>query len=399
MDSNQIYNLLLTLKDLPVSRKIAKLRKHADDEDLQYVFKLALDKSITFGITSKAIHTRPKELPWPSLHPMGITFSDQTKLLLDDLQHRRISGQAAEQAVQKEWQRLHMSSATLLERILDRNLNCGVGAKTALKVWPELFHLHEVMLAKRFEAHRCKFPCLVEPKIDGTRATFVNGQLLTRRGIPIRSCDHIIKELTENWYPWADGELVVPGLEFFSQSDGLIRSYTSCPHAVFNIFALGKTWEMVSARQKLARKTGDSCVRFISGQVVHSVDEIMQLDAQYRAEGYEGAMVKQIHDGKLHYTPKRSYEWMKVKPQHDEEFTCVGLFEGEGKYKGMLGAIAIEYKGQLNKVGTGFTDEERLNFWTDPDMIVGNQVTVEWMEETVDGNLRHSRFKGIRWDK
>lgn len=394
MNSTQIFSLIRQISGLTVSAKIRNLQAYKDDEQLAKVFKLTLDKSITFGVTSKSLYTWPQD-------PESHNFNEGTWQLLEDLQNRRLTGEAAKQALYNAGKGLNLSSLELLKRILDRNLDCGVGAKTALKVWPDLFYLHQVMLAKKFDRARCEYPCLVEPKIDGTRATFTGDALLTRNGLPLRSCNHIITQLQNDSYGWADGELMVPGLDFFSQSDGLIRGYNQRPQAIYYVFALGQKQEHFMARSRRHKSPlpSEDKVQFVQGQIANNYKELMSIFEDYRAAGFEGAMVKQLHGNKLFYESKRSFEWMKLKPSNDAEFKCIGVYEGEGKYQGMLGGICIEHKGQENRVGTGFSDEERLNFWVDPTMIVGNEVTVEWMEETIDGNLRHSRFKGLRWDK
>ena len=51
-----------------------------------------------------------------------------------------------------------------------------------LKVFPNLFEVFHVQLAKLFNQARLTFPCAVEPKFDGVRAIYLNGRYLSRYG-------------------------------------------------------------------------------------------------------------------------------------------------------------------------------------------------------------------------
>jgi len=77
-------------------------------------------------------------------------------------------------------------------------------------------------------------------------------------------------------------------------------------------------------------------------------------------QGQEGLMLKKWDSL---YSFKRSNAWLKLKPVLDADLTCVDIIEGEGKYKGMVGALACE--GFVDgtfvkvKVGSGLTDMDR----------------------------------------
>ena len=49
----------------------------------------------------------------------------------------------------------------------------------------------------------------------------------------------------------------------------------------------------------------------------------------------------------------------------------IGSEEGTGRNKGKLGALVCKYYDNTVKVGSGFSDEERLNLWKDRDELVG----------------------------
>lgn len=85
--------------------------------------------------------------------------------------------------------------------------------------------------------------------------------------------------------------------------------------------------------------------------------------------------------------------WLKVKPEETYDVVVLDSVEGTGRNKGRLGAL-ITSKG---KVGTGFTDKEREEFWSNP--LNGETVEVSCMHLTDDGKFRHPRFIRVRYDK
>ena len=103
------------------------------------------------------------------------------------------------------------------------------------------------------------------------------------------------------------------------------------------------------------------------------------------------------------YEFKRTKNLIKVKKFYSVDLKCVGVEEGTGKYKGSLGALVFDYKGNKLSVGSGFTDEERRRYWEHPPMIIGKIVEIKYKEETKnkDGgvSLQFPVFQGVRTDK
>ena len=145
-------------------------------------------------------------------------------------------------------------------------------------------------------------------------------------------------------------------------------------------------------------------------------------DGIARVYGLEGVMAKKLDS---QYEPgKRSGSWLKVKNRNRQELVIGGWLEGEGKRRGLPGALLVGYydKGKFvyaGKVGTGFTDAmlEKLKAMMEPletakdpfdlgappkkatyvkPKIVAEFEFVEW---TRSGQLRAPSFKGLRLDK
>ena len=75
--------------------------------------------------------------------------------------------------------------------------------------------------------------------------------------------------------------------------------------------------------------------------------------------------------------------------------------EGYGRNKGTLGALVVKYKDNTVNVGSGFTDEERKNFWENREDIIGRVIEVKYKEITTDKktgleSLQFPVFCGLR---
>lgn len=90
---------------------------------------------------------------------------------------------------------------------------------------------------------------------------------------------------------------------------------------------------------------------------------------------------------------RQGNKWLKVKPSETYDVTVTGIQDGKGKHLGKLGAFITD----MGKVGTGLTDDQRIEYNTQ-DMI-GRTIEVDCMELTEDGKFRHPRFVRVRYDK
>jgi DNA ligase-1 len=125
-----------------------------------------------------------------------------------------------------------------------------------------------------------------------------------------------------------------------------------------------------------------------------------------REGGFDGGILRNPEAGYTVGTVKQG-EIIKLKPVDSLDLKVVRVEAGEGKHAGRAGALVVEYNGVETGVGTGLSDDERVDWWaawlstgwqrTTPG--AGTIVEVEFLGFTEDGKLREPRFKGIRHDK
>jgi ATP-dependent DNA ligase len=109
--------------------------------------------------------------------------------------------------------------------------------------------------------------------------------------------------------------------------------------------------------------------------LVNDEDELMAAFEQFRAQGYEGAMVRNANGL---YVNKRSYDLQKVKEFDDAEFRITGVKEGRGKLAGH-GIFECQ-----TKEGAPFEAKmigalaELRKYYEDPRLAVGRLLTVQY---------------------
>lgn len=86
------------------------------------------------------------------------------------------------------------------------------------------------------------------------------------------------------------------------------------------------------------------------------------------------------------YECKRVKTLIKVKKFFDTSLRVVGIEEGTGRNKGRLGAIVCKYYDNTVNVGSGFTDEQRVYYWSHKDEIINKIIDVKYKEVTTDKN-------------
>jgi len=276
------------------------------------------------------------------------------------------------------------------------------------------FSVSEPMLASKWNAlARHDFPLLASPKYDGIRCMIIerNGTAaaVTRSMKPLPNL-YARKWLEENLPVGLDGELIVRGEDFHGSSSALM-SRNGKPEFCFAAFdyidprsnaplSTPLSDRLESLRRVLMPFNSSHRVTVIPQLEISCLTEINALYESALADGHEGLVLRRP-DGI--YKPGRSTLeegfMMKLKPCLDAEAEIVG-YESEKSDFFMderLGALRVRLDRKIEfRIGTGFNDRQRHDFWQKRHQLIGKQVRFSYQEQGMKSAPRFPVFQGIR---
>ena len=426
---NEIFETLAS--DSGRNFKIDYLKQHQDNMQLKKAVFLALDPFTQFFIRKIPAYTTDK-----AIHSLDYAMGE-----IGRLASRQYTGNEAIKHLTYILSSVTPSDAKVIERIIEKDLKCGVSESTANKVWPNLIPEYPCMLASAYEdklVQKVKWPAIVQVKMDGMRfnAIVKNGkcEFRSRNGklidIPSALIEYPFLSMAEFWGQDMvfDGELLVAdeaGKPLDRKTgNGIlnkaVKGTMSDAEAVkvratlwdaipLEHFNRGKFDEPYNIRlAKLFNAIDD----FKNKSVLsHLLDKVWskQVETQYEAqklfekflgEGQEGIILK-TREGI--WEDKRAKHQIKFKGEYECDLICVGWEEGTGKNAGRLGALQLESAcGKLKVgVGSGLTDSDRDSIGQD---VVGKIITIKY-NAIVDDKTKDTKslflpiFLEVREDK
>ena len=283
------------------------------------------------------------------------------------------------------------------------------------------------MLAGKADLSKLVYPVLVSPKLDGIRAVVINGVVYSRSMKPIRN-EHVQHLFGKDKYEGADGELIVgnpTAPDVYLKSNSGVMSKDGKPDVTFCVFDdihrgprhysewyfKAVSWWHLSAPN----------FRLVNHYIVDSEAELIELETGFVAAGYEGAMIRSM-DGPYKQgrsTVKEGY-LLKLKTFEDSEAEIIGFEElmhnanvAEVDERGYtkrstakdnlegtntLGSFLVRdiHTGVAFSIGTGFTQEQRSDFWKDKQHCLGCFVKYKFFPGGMKDKPRFPVFLGFR---
>jgi len=255
------------------------------------------------------------------------------------------------------------------------------------------------MLAHRFDQHgdKIKYPCFVQPKLDGARCIGMYDGLWSRTRKPITSVPHIAAAVTASLDAETslDGELYLHEYrDKFEEIMSLIRPETPKPgheivqYHVYDIpmrntpFHYRLKFLQLIARNNPKQFGPSGPLRLVETREVANEDELMLAFEDFTAQGYEGAIVRNA-DGL--YVNKRSYDLLKIKTFDSSEFRCIGVEEGKGKMAGHGIFVCQTTDGLDFRAKMKGAHGDLAKFVDTPERVVGHLVEVKHQGLTAKG--------------
>ena len=397
------------------------LTDNKDDLLLRDFLTMAFDPWKNWGV---AKYNRPDPLPGNSNHE-DVELST-FMVLLEALNRRVLTGNKAREAVEVAMSQFDAVGQKWCERLLWRNLRCGVSATTINKIWPGWIVPFAVALAESLTTvgvngdfkitDPVKYPVRVEAKLDGLRLIAVKNRgevsLFTRSGTPIETLPKIVQAIKD----LAHDDIVLDGEAMSSdwnESASIMMSSkskkddSSMRYHIFDCVKFEDWQQQKSETHYRARLLDVSMIvgdvqgtpfRYVKSTTANDETELRQFYNECLAEGYEGVMLKRLDTP---YQWKRTDAILKLKPVATEEGVIVGwhLSPEKTKRAGQFGGFHVLTKnGVVTKVGGGYTDALKKQIQTEgPDTYIGRIAEVEHQPPfTNDGKLRFPVFSRFR---
>ena len=261
----------------------------------------------------------------------------------------------------------------------------------------------EPMLASKWEDSKDKitYPIYSQAKLDGIRCIVTSEGMFSRNGKAIISAPHIRESLSEVFeaYPnlILDGELyadkfandfnkIVSLVKKTKPTDAdLKESKKNIQYWIYDLpdndIQFGYRCDRLNHLFETFDFFSKHCVE-VETNICNDEDEVMGLYEEYVEHGFEGQILRT--NGK--YENKRSKFLLKHKSFIDEEYTIIGVCEGEGNKTNMVGYMTFETAdGKPFKSNVKATFEESEEMFRNRKQLIGKQATIKYFNLTPDG--------------
>lgn len=359
--------------------------------------------------------------------------TDNLFQLLDALKDRQVTGHDAIGAVNTfiEDNKLEPYRDLIL-CIIDKDLKTRAGDKIINKAIPNLIPEFNVALADKYEPKHVKWEdeWYVSRKLDGVRCIAVVDAMgdvtfYSRTGKvfdTLRIVGDGIADLgiTNTVF---DGELCLVDENGVEDFQGVMKQLNKKDHTIPNPsykifdclspseFNTGNSFTNLIKRHNhlrvLMSENTCPCLSVLGMEKIRDEDHFAEWTKKAEDYGWEGLILRK----NTTYKGKRSKDLLKVKKFFDDEYEVVDTEMGPFRYvlngreqeENMLSCVMIQHKGHIVRVGSGFSIEQRQEFYKNPKKILGKQILVQYFEETYNQegciSLRFPTVKFIHGEK
>lgn len=429
MNNNElikVYKIIEQLENTSSSNdKIRIMRTNKDNELFKKVLVYTYDSNKKYGISNKVLENIINR------KTIGKCKYNDLFMLLDVLAANNINDNLRRE-INLFYNNLESEELKyLFKRMALKDLRCNISIKSINKAINGLIHEHSIMLASKFEGV-LKGSVAVTTKMDGIRVSCLveNGvcKWLTRQGKEVLGLNELSQQILKltKGNVFIDGEILALNREGLS-SDDLFRKTTKIVNSkeknktglrfvTFDITSLEDYYKSknnvryVDRRLQLEKLINTNKQELIDivelHEVTSDVNEIYRILDKVVSLNQEGLMLNYLDK---YYEYKRSKSILKVKKFSDCDVRVLDIIEGTGKNVGKLGSITIqfEHEGELYtcNVGSGFSDEERVKYFKNKELLLNKIVTIGYFEISKNKNddklsMRFPTWKGrIREDK
>ena len=252
------------------------------------------------------------------------------------------------------------------------------------------------MLAHRYNEKKgdIKFPCFVQPKLDGVRCVVVGNKLYSRNGNRFPVLPHIENELKlynkNNLI--LDGELFTDDINF-EKIVGLVKKYKKSEEdeknslkIYLNVFdyidsKLPFNKRLINLNQFFEKNKNMKYIKQVKTEECPQEKNIEEFLEKYTKEKYEGLIIR--NKSGLYEENTRSVHLQKLKKFIDEEFEIIDYTTpDQGKEVGCVIWICKTKEGKQFSVRPSGNYQERKKLYREAKKYIGKMLTVRYQELT-----------------
>jgi ATP-dependent DNA ligase len=418
-----VYKILKELENTPgTNDKQALIELNKENEDLRQFFFMCENPNIMYGL---------KKIPAYDFKGDFFTLGD-AMMQLYSFSSREKTGHEAIAHLKMVLEGCTSTNANVIERIIKKDADCGVGYKLVNKVWKKLIPITPYMrCASSNEKNykRINYPAIIQKKADGL---FINNIVKggkayhqSRNGKPMDLHGVLDAELTS----------MLPGKDYVVTGEGLVKDgkggflprktgngiISKAIHGTLSPeeakMIVIEVWDIIPFKSWEAGKfdTYDYEIRYdallkiftgefskfsvIETEIINSMDEAREYFKGMITRGEEGAILKNL-SGK--WKNGKSNDCVKMKIADPADLLCVGTYPHK-KDPNLIGGLNLESSEGIIKVnsGSGLTDFDRQQ---SPDTYIGKIIEIEYNDITDDKKTGQKSlflpiYQGIRHDK
>lgn len=330
--------------------------------------------------------------------------------LLDDLRDRKITGHDAIKATNAFIQRGKEDYREIIHCIIDKDLKTRTAAKLINKAIPNFIPEFSVALADKYAPKLVdwKDEWYVSRKLDGVRCIAVidsagNPTFYSRTGKEFYTLDVVASEirklkLSDQVF---DGELCLVDEDGNEDFQGVMKQLSKKDHTISNPsykifdFLTQQEFDLKVGERNLSKRLkslaeslpdSNATLSVLEQEIVLDDNHFENWVTKANENGWEGCMLRK----NAAYKGKRSKDLLKYKSFQDDEYEVLGVETGPFRYvkngteieEEMLSAVIIEHKGHEVRVGSGWSVDQRQEYFNDPSRILGKIICVQYFEET-----------------
>jgi len=238
-----------------------------------------------------------------------------------------------------------------------------------------------------------KFPCYIQPKIDGVRAVYTNNKLYSRNTNQFPNLENIRDELkAANCDLVLDGELYTDEVPF-GELVGLVKKQehsaiekekaAKIKYLVFDYIKNEKFSQRIDTLNKFFDDNKFNHIRLLKTEDCKTKEDSENFLAQFISQGHEGLILR--NKSGLYHENKRSEDLQKYKKFKDDEFEIVDYKAGTGKEADCVIWVCKTKQGKTFRARPEGAYEDRIKMLKKAKSQIGKFLTVRFQELTTDG--------------